>query len=120
MFFAGLLGLSFAGGTLASLGSDAATVSRACFTLPMFLFALEARQLTSLDPAQLLGLFLLMTEALSGLVRYIMVPSLLMVEKTANMLGISINTVRTHMRSIYNKLAIHSRQELIDLLDRQE
>lgn len=55
-----------------------ATVSRVCFTLLMFLFALEARQLTSLDPAQLLGLFLLMPEALSGLVRYIVVPSLLM------------------------------------------
>lgn len=204
-FFAGLLGLSFAGGTLASLGSDVATVSRVCFTLLMFLFALEARRLTSLDPAQLLGLFLLMPEALSGLVRYIVVPSLLMatgveplaatsyagmavmlvltvaialvlgnlllrqvdnlpssqaepegqtaprgreaalsavahdfglttreaqtasyvsqgysLEKTADMLGISINTVRTHMRSIYNKLAIHSRQELIDLLDEQE
>lgn len=40
-------------------------------------------------------------------------------EKTAELLGISINTVRTHMRSVYGKLAVHSRQELIDLLDEQ-
>lgn len=38
-------------------------------------------------------------------------------EKTAELLGISINTVRTHMRSVYGKLEVHSRQELIDLVD---
>ncbi len=38
-------------------------------------------------------------------------------EKTAAVLGISINTVRTHMRSVYGKLEIHSRQDLIDLAE---
>lgn len=213
LFFAGLLGLSLAGGTLASVGSDVATVSRVCFTLLMFLFALEAQRWTSAGTVRLLGLFLLLPEALSAFVRHIVVPPLLAstgmeplaaasyagmaivlvlivaivvvlgnlllrqvepraeeaafpaaspigatdaalqapspdargaalariardfgltareaqtasyvsqgysLEKTAELLGISINTVRTHMRSVYGKLAIHSRQELIDLLD---
>lgn len=213
-FFAGcLLGLSLAGGALASVGSDVATVSRVCFTLLMFLFALEAQRWTSAGTVRLLGLFLLLPEALSAFVHHIVVPPLLAstgmeplaaasyagvaivlvlivaivvvlgnlllrqvepraeeaafpaaspvdatgaapqapspdargaalariardfgltaremqtasyvsqgysLEKTAELLGISINTVRTHMRSVYGKLAIHSRQELIDLLD---
>ena len=32
-------------------------------------------------------------------------------------LGISRNTVKVHVQNIYNKLQIHSHQELIDLLD---
>jgi DNA-binding CsgD family transcriptional regulator len=38
-------------------------------------------------------------------------------DKTAEIMGISINTVRTYMRASYAKLEVHSRQELIDLLD---
>ena len=30
--------------------------------------------------------------------------------------GISFNTVRTHARHVYEKLSIHSKQELIDLV----
>lgn len=210
LFFAGLLALAFLPTPAASLGSDVATVSRVCFTLLMFLFALAAQNWTSIQPVRLLGLFLLLPEAISALVRHILVPTLLVatgaepiaaasqagvaiililtvtiiivlgdlllrqindpqqtaspdgvhraaapstaparnadtleqialtygltarevqtasyvsqgysLEKTAELLGISINTVRTHMRSVYGKLAIHSRQELIDLLDEQ-
>ena len=36
-------------------------------------------------------------------------------EKAASMLGVTINTVRTHTRSIYAKLGIHNRQDLIDM-----
>lgn len=32
-------------------------------------------------------------------------------------LFISKNTVRTHMKGIYRKLGIHSKQELLDLFD---
>lgn len=39
-------------------------------------------------------------------------------EKAAGMLGVTINTVRTHMRSIYAKLGIHNRQDLIDMTHR--
>ncbi|MEG0303854.1 helix-turn-helix transcriptional regulator [Gordonibacter sp.] len=35
-------------------------------------------------------------------------------------LFVSDNTTRTHMKSIYRKLGIHSHQELIDLLEQQE
>lgn len=35
-------------------------------------------------------------------------------------LGISFNTVRTHIRHIYEKLSIHSKQELIDLVESGE
>lgn len=38
-------------------------------------------------------------------------------DKTATLLTISPNTVRTHYRSIYLNFDIHSRQELIDLVD---
>ncbi len=208
LFFVGLLALVFFPIPAASIGSDVATVSRVCFTLLMFLFALAAQHWTTMQPVRLLGLFLLLPEALSALVRHILVPPLLLLtgaepltaasragiiiilvltvtiivvlgnlllrqmgdqqkgsptvaepspepspardtqaleqlartygltarevqtasyvskgyslEKTAELLGISINTVRTHMRSIYGKLAIHSRQELIDLLDGQQ
>ena len=208
LFFAGLLALVFFPIPAASVGSDVATVSRVCFTLLMFLFALEARQWSPLGPVRLLALFLLVPESLAAFVRHIVVPPLLVatgmepiaaasyagmaiilvltvtiicvlgslllkqvdrateptpasgpapesptapsrdeqaldrlaltygltareaqtasyvskgysLEKTAELLGISINTVRTHMRSVYGKLAIHSRQELIDLLDEQ-
>lgn len=206
LFFVGLLALVFSPESVAGIGSDVATVSRVCFTLLMFLFALEARQWSAMGPVRLLALFLLMPEALAAFVRHIVVPPLLVatgvapitaasyagmaiilvltvtiivvlgslllrqvdrspdpssatepapapqpardvqaleelartygltarevqtasyvskgysLEKTAELLGISINTVRTHMRSIYGKLAIHSRQELIDLLDGQ-
>lgn len=204
LFFAGLLALVFFPIPAASVGSDVATVSRVCFTLLMFLFALEARQWSAMGPVRLLALFLLVPESLAAFVRHIVVPPLLVatgmepiaaasyagmaiilvltvtiicvlgslllkqvdrtpespagpvpksptapsrdeqaldrlaltygltareaqtasyvskgysLEKTAELLGISINTVRTHMRSVYGKLAIHSRQELIDLLD---
>ncbi len=36
-------------------------------------------------------------------------------EKTAGLLGVSVNTVRTHNRSAYAKMGIHSRQEIIEL-----
>ena len=35
-------------------------------------------------------------------------------------LCISENTVRTHLRGIYRKMGIHSKQELFDLLEAQE
>ena len=35
-------------------------------------------------------------------------------------LGVSFNTVRTHIRHIYEKLSIHSKQELIDLVESGE
>lgn len=31
-------------------------------------------------------------------------------------LGISFNTVRTHIRHVYEKMGVHSKQELIDLV----
>ena len=36
-------------------------------------------------------------------------------EKTAELLGVSVNTVRTHNRSAYAKMGVHSRQEIIEL-----
>ena len=36
-------------------------------------------------------------------------------EKTAEFLGVSVNTVRTHNRSAYAKMDVHSRQEIIEL-----
>ena len=36
-------------------------------------------------------------------------------EKTAELLGVSVNTVRTHNRSAYAKMDVHSRQEIIEL-----
>lgn len=36
---------------------------------------------------------------------------------TAKDLGISWNTVRTHTRNVYAKLDVHSKQDLIDLVD---
>lgn len=35
----------------------------------------------------------------------------------ADELGVSFNTVRTHIRHVYEKLGIHSKQELIDLVN---
>lgn len=37
---------------------------------------------------------------------------------TADDLGISINTVRGHMKRIYGKLNVHSREEMLDVLER--
>ncbi|HIY83401.1 MAG TPA: helix-turn-helix transcriptional regulator [Candidatus Rubneribacter avistercoris] len=37
----------------------------------------------------------------------------------AEKLVVSKNTVRTHMRNIYAKLGVHSKQEVIDLVDGQ-
>lgn len=37
-------------------------------------------------------------------------------DRTAELLGVSVNTVRTHSRSIYAKLGIHNRQELVELI----
>jgi DNA-binding CsgD family transcriptional regulator len=42
------------------------------------------------------------------------------VASIAERLVVSENTVRTHMKRIYNKLAIHKRQELLDLLEELE
>ena len=36
-------------------------------------------------------------------------------EKTAELLSVSVNTVRTHNRSAYAKMGVHSRQEIIEL-----
>jgi DNA-binding CsgD family transcriptional regulator len=38
-------------------------------------------------------------------------------ENIAKRLTISLNTVRTHTHNIYNKLSVHSRQELIELIE---
>ena len=35
----------------------------------------------------------------------------------ADKLVVSKNTVRTHMKNIYVKLGVHSKQEVIDLVD---
>ncbi|WP_304425705.1 LuxR C-terminal-related transcriptional regulator [uncultured Adlercreutzia sp.] len=37
---------------------------------------------------------------------------------TADELGISINTVRGHMKRIYGKLDVHSREEMLDVLEK--
>jgi DNA-binding CsgD family transcriptional regulator len=42
------------------------------------------------------------------------------VASIAERLVISENTVRTHMKRIYAKLAIHKRQELLDMLEELE
>lgn len=38
--------------------------------------------------------------------------------KIAERLSVSINTVRSHIKSIYAKMGIHSQQELIDIIDK--
>ena len=40
-------------------------------------------------------------------------------QKTADELFISMNTVRTHAKSVYRKMGIGSKQELIDLVEKQ-
>ena len=35
----------------------------------------------------------------------------------AEAMGISYNTARTHVRNVYNKLDVHDRQTLIDVVD---
>lgn len=32
-------------------------------------------------------------------------------------LGVTMNTIRSHARSIYRKLDVHTRQELVDLVE---
>lgn len=39
------------------------------------------------------------------------------VPRIANDLVVSENTVRTHSKRIYTKLAIHKKQELLDLIE---
>ena len=39
-------------------------------------------------------------------------------EKTAELLGISINTVRTHMKRVYAKMGIHAKDELLEELEK--
>ena len=36
---------------------------------------------------------------------------------TADQLGISLNTVRGHMKRLYAKVDVHSKEELLDLLE---
>ena len=35
----------------------------------------------------------------------------------AEAMGISYNTARTHVRNVYNKLDVHDRQTLVDVVD---
>ena len=37
----------------------------------------------------------------------------------AEYMGVSPNTVRFHCKNVYVKLGVHSRQELIELIDRE-
>ena len=39
-------------------------------------------------------------------------------QKIADSLGISLGTVQGHVKSVYRKLGVHTRQEVIDLLHR--
>ncbi|MDR3307484.1 MAG: helix-turn-helix transcriptional regulator, partial [Coriobacteriales bacterium] len=41
-------------------------------------------------------------------------------DNIAKKLSISLNTVRTHTHNIYAKLDVHSRQELVDLIEREK
>ncbi len=41
-------------------------------------------------------------------------------KRTADTLGLSENTVNSHIARVYRKLAIHSKQELIDLIEQTE
>ena len=38
-------------------------------------------------------------------------------KEIAVVLGVSLNTTRSHSRSIYSKLGIHSRSELISMIE---
>ncbi len=42
------------------------------------------------------------------------------VKRISNQENISINTVQTHSRNLYRKLGVHSRKELIDLVDSED
>ena len=39
------------------------------------------------------------------------------VEQTAEQLGLSVNTVRSHLKCIFTKCGVHSQTELLHLLD---
>ncbi len=39
-------------------------------------------------------------------------------KKIAELMGVSIGTVQTHVKAVYRKLDIHSKQQLIDLARR--
>ena len=39
-------------------------------------------------------------------------------KKIAELMGVSIGTVQTHVKAVYRKLDIHSKQQLIDLVRR--
>lgn len=41
-------------------------------------------------------------------------------KRTAELMNLTLNTVQSHTRKLYRKLDIHSRQELIDLVDQPE
>ena len=40
-------------------------------------------------------------------------------KKISELIGVSVGTVQTHIKAVYRKLGIHSRQELIDLVHGQ-
>ena len=38
-------------------------------------------------------------------------------KKIADMLSLSLSTIQSHARSLYRKMGVHSRQELLDYID---
>ncbi|WP_124061393.1 helix-turn-helix transcriptional regulator [Gordonibacter sp. Marseille-P4307] len=42
------------------------------------------------------------------------------IEITADKLNISFNTAKTHIRQVYGKLGVHTRQQLLDLIEQKK
>lgn len=42
------------------------------------------------------------------------------IDYVANDLNISFNTAKSHIRNVYGKLNVHSRQELLDLIEQNK